>query len=39
MTAVRMGDRLLVVGADTPRVLAQLALKPGITGPDLRRGR
>ena len=32
MAAVRMGDRLLVVGADTPRVLTQLALKPGITG-------
>ena len=32
MAAVRMGDRLLVLGADTPRVLAQLALKPGITG-------
>ena len=32
MAAVRMGDRLLVVGADTPRVLIQLALKPGITG-------
>jgi ubiquinone/menaquinone biosynthesis C-methylase UbiE len=32
MTAVRMGDRLLVIGADTPKVLAQLALKPGITG-------
>jgi ubiquinone/menaquinone biosynthesis C-methylase UbiE len=32
MAAVRMGDRLLVVGADTPTVLAQLALKPGITG-------
>ncbi len=32
MAAVRMGDRLLVLGADAPRVLAQLALKPGITG-------
>ena len=32
MAAVRMGDRLLVVGADAPKVLAQLALKPGITG-------
>lgn len=32
MAAVRMGDRLLVLGADTPKVLAQLALKPGITG-------
>ena len=32
MAAVRMGDRLLVLGADAPKVLAQLALKPGITG-------
>jgi ubiquinone/menaquinone biosynthesis C-methylase UbiE len=32
MAAVRMGDRLLVIGADTAKVLAQLALKPGITG-------
>jgi len=32
MAAVRMGDRLLVVGAEVPKVLAQLALKPGITG-------
>ena len=32
MAAVRMGDRLLVLGADSPKVLAQLALKPGITG-------
>jgi ubiquinone/menaquinone biosynthesis C-methylase UbiE len=32
MAAVRMGDRLLVLGADAPKVLAQLALKPGLTG-------
>lgn len=32
MAAVRMGDRLLVIGADAPKILAQLALKPGITG-------
>ena len=32
MAAVRMGDRLLVLGADPAKVLAQLALKPGITG-------
>lgn len=32
MAAVRMGDRLLVIGADAPKVLAELALKPGITG-------
>lgn len=32
MTAVRLGDRLVVLGADAPKVLAQLALKPGITG-------
>ena len=32
MAAVRMGDRLLVLGADSPKVVAQLALKPGLTG-------
>ena len=32
MTGVRMGDRLLVIGATQPRVIAQLAAKPGLTG-------
>jgi len=32
MTAVRMGDRLLVIGCRAPKVIAQLAGKPGITG-------
>lgn len=32
MAAVRMGDRLLIVGADAPALIAQLALKPGLTG-------
>ena len=29
MTAVRMGDRLLVIGCSEPKVVAQLAGKPG----------
>ena len=32
MTAVKMGDRLLVIGCREPKVIAQLAGKPGITG-------
>lgn len=32
MTAVRMGDRLLVIGCGDTKVIAQLAAKPGITG-------
>jgi ubiquinone/menaquinone biosynthesis C-methylase UbiE len=32
MAAVRMGDRLLVVGCTDPKVVAQLAAKPGLTG-------
>jgi ubiquinone/menaquinone biosynthesis C-methylase UbiE len=32
MTAVRMGDRLLVIGCSKPKIVAQLASKPGLTG-------
>ena len=32
MTGVRMGDQLLIVGSGGPKVVAQLALKPGLTG-------
>jgi ubiquinone/menaquinone biosynthesis C-methylase UbiE len=32
MTAVRMGDRLLVVGGSEPDVVAKLATRPGLTG-------
>ena len=32
MTAVRMGDRLLVIGCSKPKIVAQLAGKPGLTG-------
>jgi ubiquinone/menaquinone biosynthesis C-methylase UbiE len=32
MTAVRMGDRLLVIGCTKPKLVAQLASKPGLTG-------
>jgi ubiquinone/menaquinone biosynthesis C-methylase UbiE len=32
MTAVRMGDRLLVIGCSEPKVVAQLATRPGLTG-------
>jgi ubiquinone/menaquinone biosynthesis C-methylase UbiE len=32
MTAVRMADRLLVIGCSQPKLVAQLAVKPGLTG-------
>ena len=32
MTAARLGDRLLVIGCSDPRIVAQLAGKPGLTG-------
>jgi len=32
MTAVRMGDRVLVIGCSKPKIVAQLARKPGLTG-------
>ena len=32
MTAVRMGDRLLVIGCGNTKLIAQIAGKPGITG-------
>ena len=32
MTGVKLGDRLLVVGCSDAKVIAQLALKPGLTG-------
>jgi SAM-dependent methyltransferase len=32
MTAVRLGDRLLVIGCSDAKVVAQLAAKPGLTG-------
>ena len=32
MTAVRMADRLLVIGCGEPKLIAQIALKPGLTG-------
>ena len=32
MTAVRMADRLLIIGCSKPDVVAKLATKPGLTG-------
>jgi ubiquinone/menaquinone biosynthesis C-methylase UbiE len=32
MSGVKMGDRLLIVGCSDAKVVAQLALKPGISG-------
>lgn len=32
MTAVRMGDRLLVIGCGETKVIAQIAARPGLTG-------
>lgn len=32
MTSVRMADRLLIIGCSEPRIVAQLATKPGLTG-------
>jgi ubiquinone/menaquinone biosynthesis C-methylase UbiE len=32
MTAVRVGDRLLVIGCADPKLVAQLAVKPGLNG-------
>lgn len=32
MTGVRLGDRLLVIGSAQAKLVAQLALKPGLTG-------
>lgn len=32
MAAVKMGDRLLVIGCGEPKIVAQLATKPGLTG-------
>jgi ubiquinone/menaquinone biosynthesis C-methylase UbiE len=32
MAGVKMGDRLIVVGCSDPKLVAQLALKPGISG-------
>jgi ubiquinone/menaquinone biosynthesis C-methylase UbiE len=32
MTGVKLGDRLLVIGCSEPKLVAQLALKPGLTG-------
>ena len=32
MTGVKLGDRLLVIGCTQPKIIAQLALKPGLTG-------
>ncbi len=32
MTGVKLGDRLLVVGCGAAKLVAQLALKPGLTG-------
>jgi len=32
MTALRMADRLLVIGCSEPKLVAQLAVKPGLTG-------
>lgn len=32
MTGLRLGDRVLFVGCSDPRTIAQLALKPGLTG-------
>jgi ubiquinone/menaquinone biosynthesis C-methylase UbiE len=32
MAGVRSGDRLLIIGADAPKAIGQLALKPGLNG-------
>ncbi|MBW8713960.1 MAG: NAD(P)-dependent alcohol dehydrogenase, partial [Acidobacteria bacterium] len=32
MTGVKLGDRLLVIGAGDPRLIAALATKSGLTG-------
>jgi ubiquinone/menaquinone biosynthesis C-methylase UbiE len=32
MTGVKLGDRLLVIGCTPAKLVAQLALKPGLTG-------
>jgi ubiquinone/menaquinone biosynthesis C-methylase UbiE len=32
MAGVRAGDRLLILGADAPNAIGQLALKPGLNG-------
>lgn len=32
MAGIRPGDRLLILGADRPKAVAQLALKPGLNG-------
>ena len=32
MTGVKLGDRLLIVGCTESKLVAQLALKPGLTG-------
>ncbi|MEX2661202.1 MAG: methyltransferase domain-containing protein, partial [Vicinamibacterales bacterium] len=32
MAGVRAGDRLLILGADAPKAIAQIALKPGLNG-------
>jgi ubiquinone/menaquinone biosynthesis C-methylase UbiE len=32
MAGVKMGDRLIVIGCSAPKLVAQLALKPGISG-------
>ena len=32
MTGVKMGDRLIIIGCSDPRLVASLALKPGISG-------
>ena len=32
MTGVKLGDRLLVIGCGQAKLVAQLALKPGLTG-------
>ena len=39
MTGVKLGDRLLVIGCGQAKLVAQLALKPGLTGQDLCAGR
>ncbi|HJR59106.1 MAG TPA: methyltransferase domain-containing protein [Vicinamibacterales bacterium] len=32
MTAIRMADRLLVIGCANPKLVAQLAIRPGLSG-------
>src|SRR4026208_1174745 len=32
MTAVRMGDRLLIIGCGAAKVIAQIAARPGVPG-------